>query len=282
MPRPLDGDRPTLTAPPLTTDTHMHFFLPGYDGQPGGPPLPEMASIEDYAVVRRRLGIERVIAVQPNAYQADNSCLLHCLRQLGDIARGVAVVTPDTTEDELQSLHDAGIRGARIMNLPGGAIGLDRMQEVESLVRPLGWHLIVQFDGRNILEYLPLLRGLQGRFIVDHIGKFLEPVPTDAPSFLELKRLLDSDRCYLKLAGCYETSKTGAPKFDDVGRLAADLIAHAPERMIWGSNWPHIGVSADRYPDDAQLLDVLGDWTGNDPALLHRILVDTPAELYGF
>lgn len=281
MSRPLDGPRPALQTPPLATDTHMHFYLDGFAGQPGGPPPPEPATIADYAVVQKRLGLERTVIVQPNAYQANNSCLLACLEAMGESARAVAVVTPETSEAELERMHALGVRGARIMQLPGGAVGIAQMQAVEAKVAPLGWHLIVQFDGRDLALHEAALRGLRGTYIIDHIGKFLEPVSPGDPSFTGMLKLLDRGNCYVKLAGCYETSRSGAPRFEDVGALARGFVAHAPERIVWGSNWPHVGVGSEDYPDDAHLLDVLADWTDDDE-VLQQILVDTPARLYEF
>lgn len=117
--------------------------------------------------------------------------------------------------------------------------------------------------------------------MIDHIGKFLEPVSTDHPSFRCMLRLVETGNVWVKLAAAYETSKTGAPAYEDVGRLAKALVKAAPERMLWASNWPHAQAHKFGYPDDAALLDLLLDWA---PAAAdrQRILVDNPAELYGF
>ncbi len=280
-PRPLAGTAPRLMTPAGATDCHIHFYDSRYPGQPGGPPPADDASVADYGIVQQRLGLERVVVVQPNAYQTDNRCLLDALQALGATARGVAAVTPQTSDDELARMTALGVRGARIMNLPGGAVGLDRMLAVHERVRPFGWHLIVQFDGRDFLEHEALLRKIEGPFVIDHTGKFLEPVAPTHPSFTALLRAVDRGNCYVKLAGCYETSRRGAPGFEDVGALARALVDHAPERLLWASNWPHVGVPRSAYPDDAQLLDVLLDWAP-DAALRQRILVDNPAVLYGF
>jgi D-galactarolactone isomerase len=117
--------------------------------------------------------------------------------------------------------------------------------------------------------------------VIDHIGKFLDPVPPDHESFKSLLRLLDTGRCYVKLAAVYESSKTGGPRFEDVATLAKALIRHAPERMIWASNWPHAQAHIFGYPNDADLLDLLLDWAP-DESVRRKILVDTPAELYGY
>ena len=281
MPRPLDGPPPKLKAPEGTVDTHIHFYTSDYEGQTGGPPPPEDATVKDYAVVQKRLGLDRTVIVQPNAYQFDNGCLLDALAQMGDRARGVVVVGSDTPDAELERLTTLGVRGARIMQLPGGAVGLDQLLAVNARIEPFGWHPIVQFDGRDLPDHLDLLNQISGTYIIDHIGKFLELVSPDDPAFRALLGLVDRGNCYVKIAACYETSKTGAPDYSDVGQLASRLIAHAPERMLWASNWPHVGVPRTAYPDDAELLDVLLAWAP-DEKVRRAILVDNPAKLYGF
>lgn len=279
--RPLDGPAPKLKAPAGATDCHIHLYLPGYEAQPGGPSIPELATVADYRRFQKWLGLERVIVTQPNAYQLDNRALLDALTQLGtQTARGVAAVAPDTPIDELRDWHDKGVRGARIMNLPGGAVTNAQMLAVEKRIRPLGWHLMVQFNGRYLDDYLPDLRMIESDYIIDHIGKFMDPVPADDYRVDEILRLMDQGNAWFKICAGYESSVTGGPYYEDVGAIAKRVIQHAPERIIWGSNWPHVGVPRDQYPDDAEQLDVLLEWA---PAKMHRqILVDNPATLYGF
>lgn len=279
--RPLDGPAPALAAPSGATDCHIHMYLPGYEAQPGGPRIPELATVEDYRQVQKRLSLERVVVTQPNAYQHDNRALLEALDQLGtDAARGVAAVAPDTSPRELEAWHEQGVRGARIMNLPGGAVSIADMPAVEQLIRPLGWHLMVQFNGRHLDDYLAALRGIESEYIIDHIGKFMDPVAADDTRVEAILRLLDRGNAWFKVCAGYETSLSGGPRYEDVGAIARRVIAHAPERILWGSNWPHVGVPRSRYPDDAEQLDVLLDWAS--PEVRRKVLVDNPATLYGF
>lgn len=279
--RPLTGPPPALTAPPGATDCHVHLYLPGYEAQPGGPSIPELATVADYRRLQAWLGLERVVVTQPNAYQLDNRALLDALTQLGmETARGVAAVAPDVSPNELRAWHDKGVRGARIMNLPGGAVTTNRMHDVERLIRPLGWHLMVQFNGRYLDDYLPDLRRIECDYIIDHIGKFMDPVPADDPRVDEILRLMDRGNAWFKICAAYEASLTGAPYYEDMGAIAKRVIEHAPERILWGSNWPHVGVPRSEYPDDAQQLDVLLAWASE--GVRQKILVDNPASLYGF
>ncbi len=280
-PRPLSGRAPRLQTPPGVVDTHIHIFTEGHAGQPGGPPPPEPATVANYRRFQQWLGLAKAVVVQSNAYQFDNACLLEALAAFGGDARGIAVVTPETDDATLERLTAAGVRGARIMNLPTGAVGLDRMEAVAARIRPFGWHVIVQLDGRELPGHEAALKRLEGPYVIDHVGKFLEPVAPDHESFRCLLRLVGRGNCYVKLSAPYETSKSGAPLFEDVGRLAKALVAAAPERMLWASNWPHVGVPRARYPDDVDLLDVLLDWAP-DEATRRAILVDNPSGLYDF
>ena len=131
-------------------------------------------------------------------------------------------------------------------------------------VRPFGWHANIQLDGRELPQYEAQIKRLDGKFVIDHVGKFLEPVAPDHAAFKSLLHLLDTGRCWVKLSAPYETSKTGAPKYEDVGRLAKALVKHAPERMMWASNWPHPSAPKDAIPDDADLVDLLAEWAPDD------------------
>jgi len=138
----------------------------------------------------------------------------------------------------------------------------------------------LQFDGRNLPDHEAVLQRLPATLVIDHVGKFLEPVPLDHPGFRTLLRLVETGRTWVKLSAPYETSKLGPPYYDDVGKLAKVLVKAAPERMLWATNWPHPtpGVPV---PDDAWMLDMLLDWVP-DESTRNKVLVDNPAKLYGF
>jgi D-galactarolactone isomerase len=269
-----------LKAPKGTCDTHMHFYDGAANAAPGTP-NPGQFTVPMYRELQKRLGLERVVVVQPNAYRDDNTVTLKAMKELGNNAKGVAVVKPGTPEAELERLTKAGICAVRIMTLHGGMLGFDVMDKVVAQVHPFGWHAIVQLDGRELPKYEAQIKRLPGKFVIDHIGKFLEPVAPDAKEFRSLLNLVDSGRCWVKLSAPYETSKTGAPNYEDVGRLAKALVKNAPERMLWASNWPHPSVPKEQRPSDEDLLDLMLDWAPNE-ADRRKILVDNPAELYGF
>jgi D-galactarolactone isomerase len=270
---------PRLKAPPGACDTHMHFYDRRFPTAPTATMTPPDASVEDYRAVQRRLGLSRTVVVQPTTYGTDNRCTLESIAALGlDKARGVATVDDAVTEQELEDLTKGGMRGARFHMLRGGAIPWDQLDRIADRVQGAGWHVQLQLDGRELPDREAQIRGWPGRVVIDHAGKFLEPVPVDDPAFLSLVRLVESGWVWVKLSAMYEVSKAGPPTYDDVGRLAKELIHVAPERMLWASNWPHPGNPGQ---DEAVLLDTLLDWAP-DEATRRRILVDNPAEVYGF
>lgn len=270
---------PKLAAPAGATDTHMHFYGP-YDRWPLPPTSwnsPSEATLAQYREVQARLGLERVVVVQAAGYGYDNTVTMDNVKAIGEAARAVVVVPLGTPESELARLAAAGARGLRVFMLKGGVYAWANIRELAAMVRPFRWHLQLQLDGRQLPEHLSVLETLDVQLVVDHTGKFLEPVDIDHEGFKCLRRLVEKG-AYVKLSAPYETSRVGPPTYDDVGRLAKVLVQDAPERMLWATNWPHPGNAP---KDDAMLLDTLLDWAPNP---LHQALIlrDNPARLYGF
>lgn len=273
--------KPQLQAPIGTCDTHMHVYDPAMPVAPTAlGPGPAWADAEAYRTVMAQLGITRAVVVQPTSYGTDNRCTLKAIATLGsERTRGIAVIDADVTDAELRRLDRAGIRGARFQMLPGGAIPWDMLESIAARIAPLGWHCQVQMDGRLFPEREALLKRLPTPVMIDHVGKFLEPVPVGHDGVRSLLRMLETGRFWMKLAAPYEVSKTGAPLYEDVGAIAKACVAANPGRLVWASNWPHVSVKT--LPDDALLLDILLDWVPTEEDR-QRILVDTPASFYGF
>ncbi|MDH6265184.1 D-galactarolactone isomerase [Rhizobium sp. SG_E_25_P2] len=281
--RPISGPQPKIRFPKGAVDAQMHMYLPGFAAQPGGPDLPAGA-LPDAAQYRQFmswLGIDRVIVTQGNAHQRANGNLIACLTEMGDVARGVAAIGGSAGDAELDALSAAGVVGARIMDLPGGAVSLSELESVDSRAASRGWMLAVQFDGNRILEHADRLMRLKSRFVLDHHGKFFAGVDPAGPEIATVKRLIDGGNCWFKFAGAYESSKSGPPDYADVAAFSRDIAAHAPERIIWGSNWPHnLAKTQADYPDDVALTDTVLDWLPNEAAF-RLALVDNPEELFG-
>ena len=200
------------------------------------------------------------------------------LAELGDSARGIALIALDASDAEIARLHEGGMRGVRYMML-GGALPWDSLEPMAARLANAGWMVNLQLDGRTLPEHEEVLKRLPCKLVIDHNGKFLEPVSLNHPSFQSLLRLLDTGRVWVKLSAPYETSKTGAPGYDDVSLLARTLAEKFPERCLWASNWPHPGRKP--APSNEALYELLFSWTSSDAAR-QKILVDNPAQLYGF
>jgi D-galactarolactone isomerase len=271
---------PTLaTMYPGACDCHIHIYEEGYTFAPSATFIPPPAPVSAYRQVQKELGLTRAVVVQPTGYGFDNSCTLAAVKTLGADARGVAMLPPQHDDDEIARLHEAGIRGLRYMMLAKGLASWSNLDADADRIAPFGWHINLQLDGRELPVHEAALKDLPCKLVIDHTGKFLEPVLPDSEPFRALCRLLDRGQCWVKLSAPYETSRDGAPGYDDVALLARTLAERYPERCLWASNWPH--PNAQPRPDEALLLDWLIRCAGNE-GTVKKILVDNPEAVYGF
>jgi predicted TIM-barrel fold metal-dependent hydrolase len=271
-------DAPRLKAPANACDCHMHI----YDGArfPPSRPASRMqpnARVPDYRLFQQRIGTGRVVVVQPAAYVTDNAVTLDALAQFGPQARGIAVVHPTVTDAELNRMADGGIRGIRFTQFDPrtAATTIDMIEPLARRVEPLGWHVQIHLRADQIAAAADLLWRLPGTVVFDHLGRLT--AGTSDPAFGVIRRMLDRGRTWMKLSGAYMMG--APPAYAEAGEAARAYVAAAPERMVWGSDWPHPTES--EKPDDAVLFDLLSGWAP-DAATRQRILVDNPAVLYGF
>ncbi len=264
--------------PPGACDTHMHVYDRSYPSSPVAVLHPPDATVDDYRTLQAELGTERVVVVQPTTYGVDNRCQLDAMAQLGDAARGIAVIDQTTSEAEIDRLDGLGVRGARFHMLPGGAVGWGSLEPVAAAVADVGWHIQLQLNGRELTDRIDQLLALPVTVVIDHIGRFMPPVPVDDPAFRALCRLIEQGSAWVKISAPYESSLDGSGAYADVAPLARTLIDRYPDRMLWATNWPHPGQTDP--PTAADLRALLDAWVPVD----HRqaILVDNPAALYGF
>jgi D-galactarolactone isomerase len=273
-----------MTFPQGACDTHVHIYDKRYPTAPGAVVLANDASVADYVTAHAALGIGRVVVVQPSAYGLDNRCQTEALAEFahrGIETRGVMVVDRNTAGDELRRLDRLGVRGARFHMLPGGAVGWDELDTVAATIAPLGWHIQLQLNGRELPQHLTMLRSLPCPLVVDHIGRFMPPVAVESAEFAALVALLDTGRTWVKISAPYESSADGPPDYPDVATLVDELVARFPDRLLWASNWPHPSTDPSRStPSAADLADLAFRWFPEQ--VLHRVMVDNPAVLYGF
>ncbi|MCT8174090.1 amidohydrolase family protein [Variovorax sp. CY25R-8] len=276
--------RPRTSAPALACDAHMHV----YDGRFAAVAVPRAmvddATADDYRLLRARTGTQRTVVVQPRAHGTDNATTLAAIRALGpDRTRGVAVLAPEATDAELERLHAGGIRGIRF-SLHTATHAATRFDAVETLahrVVGLGWHLQLHWTAEQVVAHADLLRRLPCTLVFDHLGRLPLPAGTAHPAFAVLRGLCAGGRAWIKLSGAYLDSTVGAAGgYRDTDAVAQAWLAERPDRLVWGSDWPH-PTEAPAKPDDADLFDLLARWVP-DEAARHRVLVANPAALYDF
>jgi len=271
-----------LKAPAGACDCHHHI----YDAvrfpppQPGARMLPN-ARVEEYRLLQRRIGTSRNVVVTPAAYVVDNRVTLDAIAQLGANARGVAVVHPTVTDAELKILADGGIRGIRFaLGDPStAATTIDMIEPLSKRVAALGWHVQINADAEKIVAAADLWNRLPSAIVFDHMGHVPQPAGLSHPVYGVVRRLVDKGRTWVKLSVTYDNTKDGPPGYGDITGVAQAYIKAAPERMVWGSNWPHPNETS--KPDDALVFDLMAQWAP-DEATRNRVLVQNPETLYGF
>jgi predicted TIM-barrel fold metal-dependent hydrolase len=273
--------QPTLAVPPLSCDCHAHILGPpsDYPYVADRSYTPPDALPSDYLRMLGTLGLERGIVVQASCYGEDNRRTIAAVQELGvHRARGVVMVGASIADQDLQAMHDAGIRATRFITTARGGPTLDQLKDVAARVAPFGWAVEMYIPTHAWPEVLPIVEKLAVPVVFDHMGGMLADTSRDDPVFKRIMALLEGGRCWTKLTG-YRPSVAGPP-YDDVAPLARYLIARAPDRCVWGTDWPHTNLEG-HMPDDGELMDQLGTWV-DDAATLAKILVANPAKLYGF
>jgi predicted TIM-barrel fold metal-dependent hydrolase/predicted NBD/HSP70 family sugar kinase len=286
-----------FAVPDRACDCHVHVF-----GAPAEFPFaatrgytPPPAAAAELATLLDTLHLSRVVIVQPSVYGSDNSCTLDCMRQLGERARGVAVIDETTSNAALDDMHRAGIRGVRVNLETAGETDPDAARRslaaAVERVKERGWHVQVYTRPSVIARLSEEVASLEVPIVFDHFGGARAEAGIGEPGFAELLALIKAGHAYVKVSAAYRSSER-APAYGDVAPLARALIAANPDRIVWGSDWPHpngdnargkpFGAIAEPFPiDDGLVFDQLPKWVP-DPAIRTKILVDNPARLYGF
>jgi D-galactarolactone isomerase len=274
-------DLPTFKLPPNATDCHMHFYHTRYPLTANVlRPSPD-AVPEEYRKLQARNGTTRTVVVTPSAYGTDNSASLDGMAALGANARCVAVVLPDVTDGELKRLHGLGVRGIRFNLATPGTTTIDMVPSLAARIAPLGWHMQFHMKPEQIIAAEALWPTLAVPVVFDHMGRLPRTGGTDHPAFKILAAGLARGKTYIKLSGAYMDTTSGAPTYADSVALAKTFFAAAPEQMVWGSDWPHPTEKAENKPNDATLVNIMGDVLPDDKAR-KLVFVDNPAALYDF
>ena len=274
---------PAFVPPPGSVDAHCHVFGPAasFPFAPERKYTPCDAPKETLWALRDFLGFERNVIVQATCHGADNRALVDALEDSGGKARGVATVRRSVSDDELRALHDAGVRGVRFNFVKRlvDALPTEDMADIAARVAGLGWHLVVYFEAQDLPEYFGFFSSLPASVVVDHMGRPDVSQPVDSPAFdLFLQLMSDNANFYTKVSCPERLSITGPPGYDDVVPFARHLVESFPDRVLWGTDWPHPNMKS-HMPDDGKLVDIVPR-IARTPDLQQRLLVANPMRLY--
>jgi predicted TIM-barrel fold metal-dependent hydrolase len=274
------SERPKTKAPARATDCHHHIYDARFPIDPTATLRPGDATVADYRQLQARIGTTRNVIVQPSTYGVDNRLLVEALGQFGARARGVAVVNTEVSDAELKRLHKAGVRGIRFNLAQRGATTVEMIDPLSKRVAALGWHIQINAPADTILAAKDIWVRVPCPIVFDHLAHVPEPDGVRHPVFALANGLVQQGKAWIKLSGAYADTKIGPPSYADSSAVAQAYVKAAPERLVWGSDWPHPS-ERDSKPDDALLFDLLAGWAP-DVRVRTRILVDNPAKLYGF
>jgi len=276
-------ERPRSKAPANATDCHHHIYDARFPLAPNATLKPGDAFVADYRALQARIGTSRNVIVQPSTYGIDNSLLVESIAGFGQKnARGVAVVNTSVTDAELKQLHAAGVRGIRFNLAPPGTTTLDMVRPLAQRIAPMGWHVQVNAPAAALLEAKATWSDLPVPVVFDHLGRVLQPGALEQNTFAMVRELVQRDKAWVKLSGFYLDSKIGAPTYADAVQVATTYAKESPERVVWGSDWPHpTEQSKNLIPNDAVLFDLLSEVVPSEAAR-NRVLVDNPGRLYQF
>lgn len=277
-----DTRAPAFAVPPGSCDCHAHIFGPR-DRFPFSPErsyTPEDCSADQYRDMLATLGFDRGVLVQGGAHGTDNAAMLDAMERLGPRIKGIAVLPPGTPLREREALHAKGVRGFRMSTVVSGGVGFDQLEALAAEAGEMGWHLLLHFHrSEELVAVADRLRGLRCHYVLDHLARIRADEGLDSPAFSTVMSLLDTDRCWIKLASLYRLSSQPYPHADMLPMIHR-VVAARPDRMIWGSNWPH-PIHTGPMPNDGDLVDLIPLWVP-DAADRQRMLVDNPQALYGF
>lgn len=273
-----------FTPPPLAVDAHCHIFGPGHTFafSPTRTYTPPDSGIDDFEALQRTLGIERAVFVQASCHGTDNAAMVDALRRGQGRYAGVAMIDESFSDADLAELHDVGVRGIRFNFVAhlGGAPDLEVFWRLVHRVAKLNWHIVLHFDAKDLPSYADLLSDMPVPYVIDHMARVPAEDGIDQEAFAHLLALVRTDsQCWVKIS-CAERLTAGkVGPYDDVVPFAQALIKAAPDRMLWGTDWPHPNMAV--MPDEGELVDLLATFVP-DEALRNQILVDNPTTLYDF
>jgi 2-pyrone-4,6-dicarboxylate lactonase len=284
-PHDLNPKKPSITLPPLSCDSHFHIFGPHqeFPYSPTRPFTPTDAGKADLFKLHEFLGIQRGVFVQSTAHGTDNRVLVDMLNAGKGRYRGVALLDPKTPDQEVERLDEAGVRGVRLhWYFPHGGAPRPRaeMLAIIEKVSPYGWHIANHVGGNGLVDYYEFLASIEAPVVIDHMGRIDIDEGLNGQAFRRLLRLLDRGNVWVKLSGADRITKQ-PHSYAEALPFAQALAKHAPERIVWGTDWPHPNHKPGNVPNDGELVDLIGAITP-DTKTRQLMMVDNPTRLFGF
>lgn len=272
---------PSIRLPAGAVDAHCHVFGPAsvFPYAADRSYTPPDAPVEDLRGVHAAIGVDRAVIVQASCHGTDNSAMMDAIARSKGAYRGVAIVDGGVTDAELRTLDEGGVRGVRfnfVQHL-GGTPDLEVFDRVLDRIQPLGWHVVLHLDAGDILEHEKRISRIKVPFVIDHMGRVQAKKGLDQEPFRRLLALMRNPLAWVKVCGPERVSSAGAP-FHDAVPFASTLIEAAPDRVLWGTDFPHPNIAGD-MPNDGDLVDLLA-LAAPGEAMRRRILIDNPDRLY--
>ncbi len=272
--------KPHYQLPAGSTDAHCHVFGPAakFPYAPNRRYTPEDAPKEALAALHDHLGVQRAVIVQASCHGKDNAAMLDALAWRPDHYRGVAILDDTIPGGDILKMHQAGVRGARFnfVNHLGGTPDMDVFNNVIKRIKPLGWHVVLHLDAPDIVPLSDMIRAIPIKFVIDHMGRVPAKDGVDQAPLKALLELAKIDRCWIKVCG---SERIDMPPYDKAVPIARKIVETIPDRVLWGTDFPHPNSTHDC--DEADLVDLV-PLIALDPAVQKKLLVDNPAKLYGF
>ena len=272
--------KPRFKLPPGACDAHCHVFGPAakFPYAPNRRYTPDDAPKEALAALHAHLGIERAVIVQASCHGSDNAAMLDAIASAPQHYRGVAIVDDNFGDGDFEALHRGGVRGVRFnfVRHLGGAPDMDVFWGVIDRIKGLSWHVVLHLDAPDVLSLSGMMRKLPLPFVIDHMARVPAAAGTDQPALRALLDLARLECCWIKVSG---SERISMPPYDAAMPIAQAIVAASPERVLWGSDFPH--PNATHVCDEADLVDLVPRFAP-DEAMRRKLLVDNPARLYGF
>ncbi len=272
-------DQLSFAMPEHACNAHLHIIDPSFPND--GKAENQVGTVETYQVLAKRLKLPRAVFVQAKPFALDNACLLYAISRFGpENARGIAVVNASVTDRELEELHQGGVRGLRfsVWNPKNAVVSFEDCLPLSRRIKHLGWNVQLHMSAAQIALHADVIRKLECRVVIDHMGRLDPALGTRDPAYAFLCEMLDRGNTWIKLSGPYLNTCVGAP-WEDACEVARAIAAYAPERVVWGSDFPHVTEAV--KPEEAALVELIPLWLPTERAR-QLALADNPRELYQF